>query len=123
MAMRSLVSVVDDDESVRESLPDLLREFGFAVEAFSSAEAFLASKAMAETRCLILDVSMPGMNGLQLQDELARQHRQIPIVFITATRDDSIRPQVIGKGAVDCLSKPFSETALLRAVNAALGKH
>ena len=95
MVTRSLVSVVDDDESVRESLPDLLREFGFAVEAFSSAESFLASKAMAETRCLILDVSMPGMTGPELQQELARRRQNIPIVFITASRDDSIRPHVL----------------------------
>lgn len=122
MITRSLVSVVDDDESVRESLPDLLKELGFAVEAFPSAESFLESTAMANTRCLILDVSMPGMTGPELQDELARRRKSIPIVFITATRDDSIRPLVIGKGAVDCLLKPFSEAALFRAVNAALGK-
>ena len=117
---RSLVSVVDDDESVRESLPDLLREFGFAARAFASAEEFLASDCVAHTNCLILDIAMPGMGGPALQRELSRRQWAIPIVFITANRDDSIRPRLLEAGAVDCLFKPFSETALLDAVNAAL---
>jgi FixJ family two-component response regulator len=120
MPPRSLVSVVDDDESVRESLPDLLREFGFAVQAFSSAEEFLASDAIGKTNCLILDIAMPGMTGYDLQTELARRRREIPIVFITAHGDESLRPHVLERGAVGCLLKPFSETALLDAVNAAL---
>jgi FixJ family two-component response regulator len=120
MADRSLVSVVDDDESVRESLPDLVRELGFAVEAFSSAEAFLASAALAQTRCLILDIAMPGMTGPELQRELTRRGQPIPIVFITAQSDDAIRRRVLAQGAVACLFKPFSETALLEALNAAL---
>jgi FixJ family two-component response regulator len=118
--MRSLVSVVDDDESVRESLPDLLRELGFAVQAFSSAEEFLASDCLGRTRCLILDVAMPGMSGPELQRELARLGHDIPVVFITAHRDEATRPRVLAAGAVECLFKPFSETALLGAVNAAL---
>ena len=118
--MRSLVSVVDDDESVRESLPDLLREFGFAVEAFSSAEEFLASGCVGQTRCLILDVAMPGMSGPDLQRELRRRRHEIPIVFITAHRDETVRPRVLEQGAVECLFKPFSEAALLEALNAAL---
>jgi FixJ family two-component response regulator len=120
IALRSLVSVVDDDESVRESLPDLLREFGFAAEAFSSAEAFLASDCVGQTRCLLLDVAMPGMSGPDLQRELARRRQEIPIVFITAHRDEGIRPRVLADGAVECLFKPFSETALLNALNTAL---
>lgn len=116
----SLVSVVDDDESVRESLPDLLRELGFDVEAFASAEAFLASAHLGRTRCLILDVAMPGMSGPELQEELARRRHAIPIVFITGQQDESVRPRVLAAGAVACLSKPFSDTALLDAVNAAL---
>jgi len=116
-----LVSVVDDDESVRESLPDLLRQFGFAVQAFSSAEEFLDSECVRETRCLILDVAMPGMSGPELQRELTLRRREIPIVFITAHRDDSIRPRMLEQGAVECLFKPFSDTALLEAVNTALG--
>ncbi len=121
IANSPLVSVVDDDESVRESLPDLLRELGFATAAFASAEAFLASDRVGRTRCLVLDVSMPGMSGPELQQELARRGRAIPIVFITAQQDQSIRPRVLAAGAVACLFKPFSDTALHDAVRAALG--
>jgi FixJ family two-component response regulator len=117
---RDLVSVVDDDESVRESLPDLLREFGFSVKAFASAEDFLASYALGQTRCLVLDVAMPGMSGLDLQDELLRRRRAIPIVFITAGGDESLEPRAMAGGAVACLFKPFSSTALLDAVTVAL---
>jgi FixJ family two-component response regulator len=120
MDKRSLVSVVDDDESVRESLPDLLREFGFAVAAFSSAEAFLASDALSETSCLLLDVAMPGMSGPELEQELTRRRHAIPIVFITGHGDSAVRPRLLALGAVECLFKPFSETALLDAVRAAL---
>lgn len=121
MNKRPLVSVVDDDESVRESLPDLLREFGFAVQAFASAEAFLASDCVGETGCLILDVAMPGMTGPELQRELTIRRQKVPIVFITAHADEIARPRLLELGAVECLFKPFSETALLEAVNAALG--
>ena len=121
MVTRSLVSIVDDDESVRESLPDMVRQFGFAAEAFSSAEAFLASDFVDETRCLILDVAMPGMSGPDLQRELATRRQKIPIVFITASGDTAIRSRVLADGAVECLFKPFSETALLDALSAALG--
>jgi len=120
MSIRSLVSVVDDDESVRESLPDLLREFGFVARAFASAEEFLASDRIGDTDCLILDIAMPGMGGPALQRELSRRQWPIPIVFITANRDESIRPRLLEAGAVDCLFKPFSETALLEALSVAL---
>ena len=120
MGKRSLVSVVDDDQSVRESLPDLLREFGFAVEAFSSAEEFLASDCIGQTKCLILDVAMSGMSGIDLQRELKLRQQRIPIVFITAHRDENLRPRVLEQGAVECLYKPFSDMALLEALNAAL---
>ena len=120
MVPRSLVSVVDDDESVRESLPHLLRKFGFAAQTFSSAEEFLASEFVGQTKCLILDVAMPGMNGPALQMELSRRQQAIPIVFITAHGDDTIRPRVLEAGAVECLFKPFSATALRAAVDAAL---
>ena len=115
-----LISVVDDDESVRESLPDLLREFGFEVETFASAEEFLSSGRMSETRCLILDVAMPGMSGPDLLRELVRRRQQLPTVFITAHGDPSTRPRLIAQGAVDCLLKPFSDTALREALDAAL---
>ena len=117
---RPLVSVVDDDESVRESLPDLVKEFGFAVRAFSSAEEFLASDCADQTRCLILDVAMPGMSGPELQRELKLRQREIPIIFITASTDKTVRPQLLEQDAVECLFKPFSDTALLEALNAAL---
>ncbi len=120
MVIGSLVSVVDDDESVRESLPDLLREFGFAVQAFASAEEFLASNFVSQTKCLILDIAMPGMSGPDLQRELTRRRQEMPIVFITALGDETVRPHVLEQGAVECLFKPFSETALLEALNAAL---
>jgi len=120
MATRPLITVVDDDESVRESLPDLLKEFGFDAQAFSSAEEFLASECVAETRCLVLDVAMPGMTGPDLQRELMRRDRSIPIVFITAHRDAMVRPRLIAQGAVDCLFKPFEPTDLLQALNTAL---
>ena len=121
MVMHPLVSVVDDDQSVRESLPDLLREFGFAVAVFSSAEEFLASDSIDKTQCLILDIAMPGINGCDLQQELMVRRLEIPIVFITAHKDEAVRPRLLQQGAVDCLFKPFSETALLDALNAALG--
>jgi FixJ family two-component response regulator len=120
MVTPPLISVVDDDESVRESLPDLLKEFGFAVQAFSSAEEFLASDYLGQTRCLVLDVAMPGMSGPDLQQELTRRRQEIPIVFITAQRDETVRPRLLQRGAVECLFKPFSEMALLDALNAAL---
>ena len=120
---RSLVSVVDDDESVRESLPDLLREFGFAANSFSSAEEFLTSDRINETRCLVLDIAMPGMSGLDLQQELERTGQKIPVVFMTAQRDKAIQSRAFKQGAVRLLLKPFSDTALLEAVNAALEGH
>jgi FixJ family two-component response regulator len=120
MAERSLVSVVDDDESVRESLPDLLKEFGFAVQAFSSAEEFLASNFVCETKCLILDVAMPGMSGPDLQQELMLRRKEIPIIFITAHGGETVRPQLLEQGAVECLFKPFSDTALREALDTAL---
>ena len=120
MVPRSLISVVDDDESVRESLPDLLREFGFSVRAFSSAEEFLESDSLSQTKCLILDIAMPGMSGVDLQQELKRRRQAIPIVFITAHGDETIRPRVLSAGAVECLLKPFSDAALRKALTAAL---
>ena len=123
MVQRSLVSVVDDDQSVRESLPDLLNEFGFSVRAFSSAEAFLESDCVDQTRCLILDIAMPGMSGIDLQRELELRRKAVPIIFITAQRDETIRPRLLNQGAVECLFKPFSDTALFDALNAALRSH
>lgn len=121
--MSTLVSVVDDDESVRESLPDLLREFGFAVSAFDSAEAFLASDDANVTSCLLLDVSMPRVSGLDLHQALKVRGRNIPVIFITAHGDPADRLNLLAVGAIDCLVKPFSETALLKALAAAFPIH
>ena len=120
MAKRPLVCVVDDDESVRESLPDLLKEFGFVVEAFSSAEDFLASDCVTRADCLVLDVAMPQMSGPDLQRELRRRGQSVPIVFITAHSDEKMRPRLLEQDAVACLIKPFNQTALQEALNAAL---
>jgi FixJ family two-component response regulator len=117
---RSLVAVVDDDESIRESLPDLLKVFGFAARMFASAEEYLASDCVAEAGCLILDIAMPGMSGPQLQRELKIRGLEIPIIFITGQRDEAVRRQVLEQGAIECLFKPFSDTALLEAIKASL---
>jgi FixJ family two-component response regulator len=122
MEIPLLISVVDDDQSVRESLPDLLTELGFAAQAFSSAEEFLTSNYLHETKCLILDVTMPGLSGPDLQRELKRRRHDFPIVFITARCDETVRPQLISKGAVECLFKPFSDSELLDALKSALGQ-
>lgn len=116
----SLISVVDDDESVRESLPDLLKELGFAARSFSSAAEFLSSGDVDLTRCLILDIAMPEMSGPELQQTLKRRQKEIPIIFITGQTDEAVRRRVIEQGAVECLSKPFSESALLNALHRAL---
>ena len=116
-----LISIVDDDVSVRESLPDLLRQVGYAAEAFPSAESFLASDRVTVTSCLLLDMAMPGMSGPDLQAELARRRHDIPIVYITASGDRTVRPRLLALGAVECLYKPFSEADLLDALDAALG--
>jgi FixJ family two-component response regulator len=119
-ARAAFVAIVDDDESVRESLPDLLHELGFTVETFASAEAFLGSDSIARTECLVLDIALPGMSGPELQRELIRRRRVVPIVYITAQGDDTLRPRLLAQGAVECLFKPFSEGDLLAALNTAL---
>jgi FixJ family two-component response regulator len=115
-----LVTVVDDDESVRESLPDLLRELGFDAQAFASAQDFLMSGHIAATRCLILDIAMPGMSGPELHHELTLRGHRIATIFITARADQAVRQQLLARGAVDCLFKPFSEQQLRAALDAAL---
>jgi FixJ family two-component response regulator len=115
----ALISVVDDDESVRESLPDLLGVLGFSARAFVSAEEFLASDCVATTRCLILDLAMPGLSGPELQRELIRRGHDIPVIFITAQMDESVRPALLRQGALACLLKPFSEHDLREALEAA----
>jgi FixJ family two-component response regulator len=120
MSNLSLISVVDDDTSVRESLQCLIRSFGFVVEAFASAEEFLNSDHLPNTRCLILDMRMPGMNGLELQRRLAASHYEVSVIFITAHGDEAARSRALKNGAVDYLLKPFREEALFHAIHAAL---
>jgi FixJ family two-component response regulator len=117
---RPLLSVVDDDESIRESLPDLIKEFGFAARAFSSAEEFLSSDSVDETSCLILDIAMPSMSGPELYQELKRRGEEIPIIFITGQKDETLRARVLEQGAKGFLLKPFSDAALLAAIKTAL---
>lgn len=118
--VRPLVVVVDDDESVRESLPDLLGELGYAVRAFASAEEFLASQCIREARCLILDIVMPGMSGPELHRALLLQGQTVPVIFITALSDKSLSMAgLMQQGVVACLIKPFSEQDLRAALAAA----
>ena len=113
------VSVIDDDESLREALPDLLRSFGLSVDAFASAQAFLDSRALETSDGIVLDVAMPGMTGPELQQELGRRARLIPIIFITAIRDEKVRARLIRNGAVECLYKPFGDEELEGALRLA----
>lgn len=119
MPQHALISIVDDDVSSRESLPDLLQMLGYAALAFASAEEFLASRALTETWCLILDVSMPGMSGPDLQSELSSRGLRVPIIFITAAFDQGLRADLLARGAVECLFKPFSEHELRSALDRA----
>ena len=120
MLIGLLISVIDDDPSVRESLPDLLRQLGYTVQTFLSAEDFLQSARVGETRCLILDIALPGMSGLELPRELDRRGHNIPIIFITALEDDTVRDRVLSQGAVECLFKPFCEADLIKALDSAI---
>jgi len=117
---RQLLSVVDDDESVRESLPDLLGEFGFTTRAFSSAQEFLSSGCVDDTSCLILDIAMPDMSGPELYQELKRRGQEIPTIFITGQRDETIRARLLKQGAVEFLLKPLNDEALVAAIRTAL---
>ena len=120
MANPPLVSIVDDDNSVRESLQSLIRSVGFAVKVFASAEEFLNWDHLRDADCLILDVRMPGMSGIELQRHLMASHHEIPIIFITAHASEEVRSLALRNGAVDFLAKPLSEEALLSAVQSAL---
>jgi FixJ family two-component response regulator len=116
MQAHALIAVIDDDESVRESLPDLLKMLGFVATPFASAADFLASDAVSDTQCLISDVSMPVMSGPQLQLELNRRGLNIPVIFITAQRDEALRATLLAGGAVECLFKPFGDRDLRSAL-------
>jgi FixJ family two-component response regulator len=118
----ALVFVVDDDESVRESLPDLLRELGYSVQVYPSAEKFLASEQVSAAKVLILDIFLQGMSGPELARELAIRGVAVPIIYITAHTDETVRARLLRDGAVECLFKPFTDTALLAALTAAARK-
>jgi FixJ family two-component response regulator len=120
MSDKFIVMIVDDDESIRRAARRLVRSFGFAVETYTSAEDFLASDRLNATACLVLDVQMPGLNGLELQSRLIAEGCEIPIVFITAYNDESARDQALRAGAVGYLVKPFEEADLLNGINLAL---
>jgi FixJ family two-component response regulator len=122
MPATPLISIVDDDEALRNSLDDLIQSIGFRTRGFPSAEAFLSSKQGRNAACLILDVRMPGMNGLDLQRQIVASNSRIPIIFVTAHADDDARAQAFAAGAVAFLNKPFREEDLLSAIDAAL-KH
>ena len=115
-----LISIIDDDDALRRSLENLIRSVGLRAQGFSSAEAFLSSNQVHETRCLVLDVRMPGMSGPELQRQMAVANSHIPIIFITAHADDAQRTQALEAGAVAFLHKPFYEEELLNAIEAAL---
>jgi FixJ family two-component response regulator len=116
-----LISVVDDDHSVRDSLARLIRSVGFDVQVFASAEEFLSASHGRQPDCLILDIRMPGMNGLELQHELSARNSDLPVIFITAHgSDEEVRTRALGAGAVDYLLKPLREEEVLRAIDAAL---
>ena len=115
-----MISIIDDNDCVRESLQRLMRSVGFAANVFASAEEFLDSDRLLNTDCLILDVRLPGMNGLELQRHLASSHSEIPIIFITSYEDDELRARALNAGAVDYLLKPFNDENLLDAIDAAL---
>ncbi len=117
-----LISIVDDDDSLRNSLDNLIRSVGFHAQGFPSAEALLSSNQLHDTACLILDVRLPGMNGLELQRRIAAANWRIPIIFITSHADGDARARALEAGAVDYLYKPFREEELLNAIDAAL-KH
>jgi FixJ family two-component response regulator len=120
MKVQMHIAVVDDDESVRESLPDLLRQLGYAAMAFGSAQEFLSCGRLPDFDCLILDIAMPDMSGPELQRELVRRGQSLPVIFITGHADAGVRSALRRQGAVDVLNKPFSEGDLLSALKAAL---
>ena len=122
MSGAALISIVDDDDSLRISLYNLIRSVGFGVQGFPSAEAFLNSNQPGDTACLILDVRMPGMSGLDLQRQLVADNSRIPIIFITSHADDDARARALEAGAVAFLYKPFREEALLKAIDSALNQ-
>ena len=120
MAESPLIVIVDDDESIRDALTSLLRSVGWRAGGFASAEAFCQSGQVHTTACLLLDVQLPGVSGLELQRQLRSSQARMPIIFITAHGNEAIRAQALQAGAVAFFAKPFDDTALLKAIHAAL---
>ena len=120
MATPKLISVIDDDPSARRGLCRLLRSVGFAANAFASAEEYLSSDQPENADCLLLDIRMPGMSGIELQRQLVANHSEVPVIFITAHEEETERVQTLGGNAREVLIKPFSEDSLLNAINKAL---
>ena len=116
-----VISIVDDDEWVRAGTERLVRSLGFVALTFSSAEAFLQSPRVDETSCVISDVQMPGMSGIELQSALLARGKPVPTIFITAFPDEKVRARALAAGAVDFLNKPFDGAILIRCIDAALG--
>ena len=123
MGGTALISIVDDDESIRKGLKRLFTSVGFDVEVFASAEEFLDSRSLQDSACLILDLRMQGMSGLELQSVLTSSNRRVPVIFLTAHNDEHARAQALRGGAISFLCKPFSEDALIRDVNKAVDQH
>jgi FixJ family two-component response regulator len=122
MAHKSLITIIDDDEALREAVNGLLRSWGFSVEAFASAEDFLNSDSLHHTRCLITDVQMPGMSGIELHRKLMTSGRPIPTILITAYPDDRVRADVLQAGVICYLTKPFEEADLIACICSILGR-
>ena len=121
MAKKIVISIVDDDESVREAMTRLMRSLGYSAPAFASGESFLRSKRLRGTACLIADVQMPGMSGLELHNRLAASGKPIPTILITAYPDERVRAQALNAGVLCYLAKPFNESELLACIHSALG--
>jgi FixJ family two-component response regulator len=119
----TIIGVVDDDESVRDALSSLVRSAGYRCELFPSAEAFLESNGMGQTDCMLLDVQMPGLSGIELQARLRRMNCPVPVIFVTAHADESLRARALREGATAFLEKPFNDDVLLGAIGSALNHH
>lgn len=122
LAKVPMISIVDDDRSLREATRGLVRSFGYGVDTFASAEEFLRSDQVNDTSCLILDINMPGLSGIELQDQLIARGNHMPIIFITAVPEEAVRAKALKAGAVGFLSKPFREEWLIDRLDEALNR-
>ena len=123
MSGTPVISIVDDDESVRTAMQDMVESFGFTVGTFGSADEFLQSDRLRDTACLILDIQMPGMSGLELYNRLIAAGHRIPTMFVTAFPDTRVHDRLLQAGAICCLTKPFDRNDLLSCINSSLDPH